>query len=207
MEILAYGEDALTLWAMTNKLSAILQTLKDSSDPSNCRIFFRPSFGRSGGESSSQFGEFDFMLLAARNLYLGESKWQRSTEKIQDGILALRPEQILRHTLFKFYVEEWAFGNYSSWHEFESKARPKLQQEGIVKPIAPARSLLAANLQTVLGVIKKHYTDLPVVKNVLLFLHNDISIGSIPQKAGRDFEVVSVDYADAAFENLIRLNV
>jgi len=207
MEILAYGEDALTLWALTNKLPAILQTLKDSSDPSHCQIFFRPSFGRSGGENSSQFGEFDFMLLAAQNLYLGESKWQRSTEKIQDRILALRSEQLLRHTLFKFYVEEWAFGNYSSWHEFESKAQPKLRQTGIVKPIAPERSLLAANLQTVLGVIKKHYADLPVVKNVLLFLHNDMNIGDIPQKAGRDFEVVSVDYAEAAFENLIRLKV
>jgi hypothetical protein len=205
MEILAYGEDALTLWAMTNKLSAILQTLKDSSHLSRCQIFFRPSFGRSGGKSRSQFGEFDFVLLAAQNLYLGESKWQRSSEKIQDGILALRDEQLLRHTLFKFYVEEWAFGNYSSWREFESKAQPKLRQIGIAKPIASERSLLAANLQTVLRVIKKHYADLPVVKNVLLFLHNGMSIGGIPQKAGRDFEVVPVDYSEAAFENLIRL--
>ena len=36
---------------------------------------------------------------------------------------------------------------------------------------------------------------------------NDISIGNIPQKAGLDFEVVLVDYAEAAFENLIRLTV
>lgn len=207
MEILAYGEDALTLWALTNKLPAILQTLKDSSDPSRCQIFFRPSFGRSGGESSSQFGEFDFMLLAAQRLYLGESKWQRSTEKIKDGVLDLRKEQLLRHTLFKFYVEEWAFGNYSSWHEFESEAQPKLRLMGIVKPIAPERSLLAANLQTVLRIIKQYYAGLPVVRNLLLFLHNDMRVGDIPHKAGRDFEVVPLDYAEAAFENLIRLKV
>jgi hypothetical protein len=207
MEIFAYGEDALTLWALTNKLPAILQALKDSSDPFRCQVFFRPSFGRSGGESSSQFGEFDFMLLAAQNLYLGESKWQQSTEKIKDGVLNLRKEQLLRHTLFKFYVEEWAFGGYSSWHEFECNAQPKLLQVGIVKPIAPERSLLTANLRTVLGVITKHYVGLPNVKNVLLFLHNDMSIDNIPQKAGLDFEVVSVDYAEIAFENLIRLKV
>ena len=207
MEILAYGEDALTLWAMKAKLPAILQALNDSSDLSRCQVFFRPSFGRSGGESSSQFGEFDFILLAKQYLYLGESKWQRSSEKIQAGVLALRDEQLLRHKIFKFYVEEWAFGSYASWREFERKANPKLQRVGITKPIAPEQSLLAANLQTVLCVIKKHYTALPLVKNVLLFLHNGVGISDIPQKAGRDFEVVPVDYSETAFENFIRLKV
>jgi hypothetical protein len=61
MDILAYGEDALTLWALTQKLPAILDALSDHSDPNKCRVLFRPSFGRSGGEHSSQFGEFDFM--------------------------------------------------------------------------------------------------------------------------------------------------
>ena len=207
MDILAYGEDALTLWAIRHKLAVILQTLNDSSASANCQALFRPSFGRSGGNRSSQFGEFDFILLAEQRLYLGESKWQRSSEKIHDGVLALRDEQLLRHKLFKFYVEEWAFGQYASWQEFETKARPKLQRMGIAKPIAPSGSLLAANLQTVLSVIQKHYATLPEIKNVLLFLHAGLSASAIPRRAGRDFEVISLDYAEVAFENFIRLNV
>ena len=55
MEILAYGEDALTLWALKKKLEHVLQELKESSTPSQCQAFFRPSFGRRGGENSAQF--------------------------------------------------------------------------------------------------------------------------------------------------------
>ena len=124
MDILAYGEDALTLWAITHKLSAILQMLNDPSAQAKCQALFRPSFGRSGGESSSQFGEFDFILLAEQRLYLVESKWQRSSEKIHDGVLALRNEQLLRHILFKVYVEEWAFGQYANWREFKRAFSP-----------------------------------------------------------------------------------
>jgi len=46
-EILAYGEDALSYWALKERLSEILKKLDDSSNPSDCLIFFRPSFGRS----------------------------------------------------------------------------------------------------------------------------------------------------------------
>jgi hypothetical protein len=207
MNILAYGEDALTLWAIRHKLTVILHTLNDPSTPAKCQALFRPSFGRSGGDNSSQFGEFDFILLAEQRLYLGESKWQRSSEKIQDGVLALRDEQLLRHKLFKFYVEEWAFGQYTRWREFETNAHSTLRRMGITKPIAPTGSLLAANLRTVLNVIQKHYPRLPGIRNVLLFLHTGISARDIPSRAGRDFEVVSVDYAEVAFENFIRLKV
>lgn len=110
MEILGYGEDALTLWSLKNKLDYILASFGDSSDVSKCRAFFRPSFGRSGGNKSSQFGEFDFIILAKQHLYLGESKWDKSPEKIVNGQMDLRSEQLLRHRLFKLYVEEWAFG-------------------------------------------------------------------------------------------------
>jgi hypothetical protein len=56
-----YGEDALTLWALTNKLPTILEKLRDNSAPSECEVLFRPSFGRRGGEINAQFGEFDFI--------------------------------------------------------------------------------------------------------------------------------------------------
>ena len=109
--------------------------------------------------------------------------------------------------IFKFYVEEWAFGNYSSWHEFESNALPRLHGVGTTKPIAPEHTLLATNLQTVLGIVKEHYFARPIIRNVLLFLHNGASMNHIPLKAGSDFEVVPVDYSEAAIENFIRLKM
>jgi hypothetical protein len=125
MEILAYGEDALTLWALKNKLEYILQELGDSPNSSKRLAFFRPSFGRRGGKNSSQFGEFDFILLTANYIYLGESKWDNSSEKIIDGKLELRDEQLLRHKLFKFYIDEWAFGPYkdNQWQIFVEEAK------------------------------------------------------------------------------------
>ena len=112
MQILGCGEDALTLWAIKNKLDVILEAVEDSSDPSMCQVFFRPSFGRKGGDSSPQFGEFDFIILSKDRLYLGESKWIRSSEKLQGGVLELREEQKRRHEVFQFYVKQWAFGSY-----------------------------------------------------------------------------------------------
>ena len=207
MEIFAYGEDALTLWALQNKLALILQTLGDDSDPTQCQIFFRPSFGRRGGEKSAQFGEFDFIVLATSAIYLGESKWLYSSEQIVDGILTLRHEQMLRHALFKFYVEEWAFGNHDSWHNWTVTAKDKLRELGIEKPLAPELSLLAANLQVILRLIRERYTAVPPVRNVLLFLHSGAVTAHIPVGAGTDFDVVPIDYSEGVFENFIKLTL
>ena len=57
--ILGYGEDPLTFWALKSKLSNILEKLEDESEPSDCLIFYRPSFGRSGGAQRAEFGEFE----------------------------------------------------------------------------------------------------------------------------------------------------
>ena len=53
-EIFGYGEDAFTLWAFKKRISEILDKLNDHSSQSDCLIFFRPSFGRSGGKGSAQ---------------------------------------------------------------------------------------------------------------------------------------------------------
>ena len=86
MEILGYGEDALTLWALKNKLPLILSALNDSSSLSQCKAFFRPSFGRRGGPSSAQFGEFDFILLIFRSLF----------PSFASGHCSFRPRTLLR---------------------------------------------------------------------------------------------------------------
>jgi len=205
MEIFGYGEDALTFWALKNKLPIILESLGDSSSLSQCKAFFRPSFGRSGGVGSAQFGEFDFVLLSEKQIYLGESKWHRSSENISNGELKLREEQILRHIMFKFYIEEWAFGNYSNWDEFDKYATEKLKALGIHKPIASAQSLLASNLQTVLNIIKLQFDLRPQIKNVLLFLHDGTNIKSLPKQATSNFQVVTIDYSESASENFVVL--
>jgi len=46
-EILGYGEDAFTFWALKRHLAKILDELTDKTEPSDCLIFFRPGFGRS----------------------------------------------------------------------------------------------------------------------------------------------------------------
>ena len=171
MEIHAYGEDALTLWALKNKYEYILRELGDLSNPSKCQAFFRPSFGRRGGKNSSEFGEFDFILLTANHIYLGESKWDNSSEKIIDGNSSCVKNNSFDTDCSKFYIEKWAFGTYkeNQWKKFVNEAKPKLIQEDIEKPIAPANSLLAENLQTALKLIREYYTDtgLPTIRNVL----------------------------------------
>ena len=205
MQMLGYGEDALTLWAMKNKLDAILEAMNDSSDPRTCQIFFRPSFGRRGGDKSPQFGEFDFIILSQDRLYLGESKWDRSSEKLEDDVLELRAEQKRRHEIFRFYVEQWAFGSHSIWGEFTNEA--KLQLNGIEKPLAPENSLLASNLQTVLGVIRKYYASLPDIGDVLLYLFDGATVEQLPQKASEDFDLVCIDYSEDTFDNFIRMEI
>ena len=206
MQMLGYGEDALTLWAIKNKLDVILEAVGDSSDSSMCQVFFRPSFGRRGGNSSPQFGEFDFIILSKDRLYLGESKWVRSSEKLKGGILELRVEQKRRHEVFKFYVEQWAFGSHSSWREFIDRVRLVLQS-GAAKPLAPENSLLATNLKAVLGVIKKQYASVPDIRNVLLYLYDGKTVEQLPQKATEDFDLVCIDYSADTLDSFIRIEL
>jgi hypothetical protein len=194
MKLYGYGEDVLTLWALTSKLDVILSKLDNSTPSSLCTVFFRPSFGRRGGPRSSQFGEFDFILLARERLYLGESKWDRSSEEIREGILQLREKQRQRHEVFKCYVEEWTCRPHTSWVEFAARVRSKLQQHGVDKPVAPAGSRLAENLQTVLGIIEDHYPSVPELRDVLLYLYDASTSEPLSEGAWGGFAQVSVDY-------------
>lgn len=209
MEIYAYGEDALTLWALKCRLASILWALKDPSAAEECRVFYRPSFGRSGGPDSPQFGEFDFILLSRTRLYLGESKWDRSSEKILHGVLRLRDEQLLRHRLFERYVRAWAFAGTSNWEQLEDAVRDGLAAEGIRKPVAPSGSLLASNLRTVLSLIGEHFGSPPEIRNLLLYLHDATTSRKPPTETAGPFETVPVDYSGAKVMggNYIRLDI
>ena len=189
--ILAYGEDSLTLWAIQNKLGDILKTLHDDSEPGNCLVFYRPSFGRRGDLGC--FGEFDFILLTDDSVYLGESKWDRLTGHVAPSEFSLKSVQIDRHQLMKFYIEERAYGENIGWNDFVELGRERLIQMGIVKPIAPADSDLRVNIEQVLGVIRQRYKESPTISNVLLFLHRGVPADRIPTQASGNFEVVPID--------------
>lgn len=176
--ILGYGEDFLTLWAVYNKLDDILRRLEDESDPNDCLVIFRPSFGRAGGTDSAQFGEFDSIIITPRTVYLVESKWDRSG--IRNNTLRIEEVQILRHNIFKWYHNNW---NGEDWRTFIEKFSDDFYNR-FQKPIAPEGSLLSRNLLTVL---KK--TNGKLLKNVLLFLHQ----GDEP-KFDTDFKIVSLIY-------------
>jgi hypothetical protein len=199
MRVYGYGEDSLTLWALRHRLDVILEAYDDKTLPADCQVFYRPSFGRSGGDNSSQFGEFDFIILAKHHLYLGESKWDRSSVKIEGGVLKLEGVQARRHEIFKAYVKHWAFGEYRDWEVFRVEAEPL-----IGRPIPGKDSLLAENLQAILGAIRRHYDSERKPKDVLVYFHRGEDAGQIPQQASDGFKLVPMEY-ETALGNYIEI--
>jgi hypothetical protein len=190
-KIFGYGEDALTLWLLKNQPQEILKWFNDKTDPSDCLVFYRPSFGRSGGVGSAEFGEFDAILASKENVYLIESKWDnhRLTNQID---LTLRPEQTDRHAVFKWYLSNWSSRYANDWRSFI-----KERGAGIVpdKKIAPANSLLANNLEQILSRLHEHCPNCQSrdhVKNILLFFHGCQS--KAPKKTSEGFKIISVEY-------------
>src|SRR5690242_6627988 len=114
MKIVGYGEDALSLWALKHRLSALLSHLGDDSDLQGILVFLRPSFGRRGSSSfaesavadSPQFGEFDAIVRSPRGIYLIETKWNRSSG-LEGGTAVLQQKQVFRHKVFRAYVNAW----------------------------------------------------------------------------------------------------
>jgi hypothetical protein len=102
--IIGYGEDALTFWALKNRLKEILGKLGDESDQSECTVFYRPSFGR-GGINTANFGEFDAIVSTKACVYLVESKWEGSA--ISSKGIKLSETQLIRHAVFKEYFDKW----------------------------------------------------------------------------------------------------
>lgn len=175
MELYGYGEDALTLWVLCNHVDQLLADLGDVSEPNACIIFYRPSFGRRGGERSPQFGEFDFLLLTPNQIYLGESKWippgQRTTQVPEPD-----QHQLDRHAIFRAYVERWRAEKPSSWSAFFSTAHQLDWGGEKPKPLPGTGTRLASNLEAVLTMIASFYADFVgelTIIDVLLILHGD----------------------------------
>jgi len=186
-KVISYGEDALTYWALTKQIDAVLNKLGDTTHPDDCLLIYRPSFGRRGGDTRSEFGEFDAILATPMSVYLIESKWDKSSE-IQNGKLGLRNEQKERHNIFTWYLKNWDSNIYSDWADFV-KAKSSEFNSNLNKKIAPAGSLLAKNLEYIVSRLQSYGKT---VSNVVLYLTKDKA--STPQLTDSNFNLVTVEY-------------
>ena len=202
-KILGYGEDAFTLWALKRHVSTILNRFKDSSSPSDCLVFYRPSFGRHAKEKSSVFGEFDAIIASPQNIYLVESKWDNLVESKKDE-LVIRREQLMRHQIFTWYLTHWKKKYSSKWADFTEEQQSTFNFGR--KSIAPANSLLAKNLEFVLNKLLERcgaFSSDNNVKNILLFFYRGKS--RAPLKINEAFTSIAIDYGIEAPNNFISL--
>lgn len=187
MKIYSYGEDAYTLWAIQNKLSDILKDVGDFTDEEGCIVFFRPSFGRRGGEASPQFGEFDWSVLSGTAVYLGESKWSGTKTKQRKEIL-LKDVQKTRHYIMEAYIEKWLEADVDNWEAFYENMGGSIgyvneHNEMKQRKLAPVGSLLEKNLSFFLEKVKTHLgTKKPEIRHVLLHLYS-VDPAKLPERA------------------------
>ena len=210
-EMLGYGEDAFTFWALKGHLSEILKELKDQTEPLDCLIFFRPSFGRRGGRGRAEFGEFDAIVASSQNTYLIESKWDNRSENKKNEI-KLAEEQVRRHKIFAWYLKNWDARRYSNnWAEFENDFQSNFTKEFQDRKIAPAGSRLAKDLEFVLNRLQEHCErlscDCGKPRNVLLYFYGNESRKTERVAAGDlHFEVVNINYSQYTPSNFITLD-
>lgn len=203
--IFGYGEDALTLWALKQHTSKILDEYQDKTPISDCLIFYRPSFGRHSKANSSVFGEFDSILASRENIYLIESKWDNLAKFTNDELI-LREEQSLRHKIFSWYLTHWNSEYYNNWQTFIKEQGRDFRFNN--KRIAPNGSLLAKNLELVLNGLHENCRNHPTeknVKNVLLFFYN-VKNSTPPTKTSSMFRIVPIEYGKDFPNSLITLS-
>jgi hypothetical protein len=190
--MIGYGEDALTLWALQHRIGDILREFRDNTAPEDCLVYYRPSFGRSGGEGNAEFGEFDAIVASRMKFYLIESKWDNGA-KLDRETLTLRKEQILRYDIFEWYLNNWGSKYSDNWQAFVDEEGKNFR---FSKKMAPAGSLLARNLEAILSSLLNHCTvDTLVnnVENVLLFFYDANNSKPLAQ-ANIGFKVINVEY-------------
>jgi len=205
-KILGYGEDSFTLWALKQHISRILKEFQDKTAPSECIIFYRPSFGRRSRKDSSVFGEFDAIIVSLENIYLIESKWDNLSKSNKDELI-LRGEQTLRHQIFSWYLTHWDKKYSGHWESFEEKHQDKFKFNG--KTMPQKDSLLATNLEFILTKSLEHCKAISSdnIKNVLLFFYNDAKKSKKPPKISKDFKLIPIDYSKAIKGNFVTLSV
>jgi hypothetical protein len=197
-KILGYGEDALTLWALRQPTSKILDDFQDKTPISECLIFYRPSFGRHSKANSSVFGEFDAILASKEKIYLIESKWDNLSE-FKNEEITLRKEQTLRHKVFSWYLTHWSKKYSNNWQSFINEHQKDFQKDFKIenKTIAPKGSLLSRNLEFILTKLQEHCESCSSevhIRNVLLFFY-DSEKSTSPTKTNDSFKIIPIAYS------------
>jgi hypothetical protein len=185
MNITGYGEDFLTLWALTQKTKQVLTQLEDNTDPEQCKLIYRPSFGRAGGSMKDQraeFGEFDSILITDKNAYLIESKWDGNGQRKHRVNLDIT--QVKRHRILTWYLDKWEEG--VDWDQLIANKSQEFSTHFPENKIAPASSILKKNLVEVMAQIKGK-----TLHNVLMYFHQNE-----PQNLRQD-------YPDANFKKVL----
>ena len=170
MPSIGYGEDGLTHLALHDQRQILLNRLEDPTPADHCKIFFRPSFGRSGGVGSAQFGEFDAIVSSSKHIYLIESKWDGVG--IPPDVVVIRDVQRLRHIIFTWLVEAWHQTSQSNpgitWQLFVAARGEAFTQQFPGRRLAPIGSLLSRNLTYILTELTSEPRTL---RDVLLYFH------------------------------------
>lgn len=196
-QIIGYGEDALTYWAITAKLDEILRTLGDNSYPSATIIVYRPSFGRPGRFSvladkdhlSAEFGEFDAILGTQQAVYLVESKWDLSITP-RNTRITLKGVQSRRHEIMRWYLQTWRANQPKDWTEFVAQHETPFQTLFPGNKMAPADSRLALNLEFVIKMLSNCGSH---VQDAVLFIGQSTNIKPIGVKPD-SFKLVILQY-------------
>ena len=184
--ILIYGEDGLTLKYTKNGLGEILHKLGDNSNPADCTIFYRPSFGR------SQYGEFDAIIISQEKAYFVEAKWDENGKL--EKIRGLEENQIRRHKIFEWFSQNWHGEAVEAWDRFAEKNNPEFKKEFTfekkngeedAKYIPDSDTTLGQNLQNLFKEIGDKKSE-----NVLLIFYKDVQ----PEVEQDGFTTVFVRY-------------
>jgi hypothetical protein len=196
-QIICYGEDALTYWAITSRLYELLQALGDNSFPSATVLMYHPSFGRRGSigpqadkeQLSAEFGEFDAILGTQQAVYLVESKWD-SSPRPGDYWIKLKDVQSRRHAIMHWYLKTWRTSQPKDWNAFAVQHEAAFQMEFQGYKLASADSRLAQNLEFVLKTLGKCGEH---IQDVLLFIGQAASRKPLGVKPD-GFKLVTLEY-------------
>lgn len=199
----AYGEDALTYWAIRERLDVILTQLGDESDPYDATVFYRPSFGRRTSydpdSPRAEFGEFDAIVATSRAIYPVEAKWYASQE-VDGTKITVKRKQVIRHSVFAWYFRKYVDFEVS-WEYFVEKYDSTFRAVFPGKKLAPHGSVLADNIQFVL---RKLYSFDSEIIDVLLYLHPQDAPATITVDP-TSFAPVSVPFCLESKHGIFRL--
>ncbi len=205
MQIIGYGEDGLTAWALIHRLDLVRESLRscfdERSDSSNWTIFFRPSVGRGKGGS---IGEFDAIIATEKSVFLVESKWEDKTRLNKKNKPSLiEPEQILRHEIFEWIMQEWDNRNHRNWTEFRMHHGNDFSQRFHHRKLVQPGRRLSANLEFLLERVRGRRC-----KHVLLYFFSSdrCPYNSLAAKDGLamriEFKLVPIQYGVIASPSL-----